>query len=573
MPWAEEFIGWLSEKLIYDDVGHELNRISTTLRSGGTAERLAAIRQLTFMKAADSNALLIAALKDSDARVRAAAASAFGYKRVGEAVTPLALLLDDPDPEVRRKAVAALDEIGSPPKHSWVRFWRERVVSHTSDPRIPDILGRGLMDPDPQMRTLVLAALPHHGSRGVTSVREYFRDGEKLPEDLAAAREGLIGALSAREADQRTAALQTMFEFYGQEAVRPLSEALKDPSPEVRRAAVEAVTALGPRAVLDELLERLDDSDPRVVIGVIEGLVCARSLGSFGDDEEETIHKALLRLVKYGTGRVQEVATWAIGEMGRVEAVSTLCDLLIPSSSEGLLVEACRALGKINDARSVRPLLELFEGGTHEAAMIAAIRALTAAGDARVLPAFVSRAFSETSPAVDQTLDEAFAALCSPAEESVRGDLESPDEEKKLAAIRRAINDPRLVFALMKHVLYGSEAVRAAAVDVLQRQHYDLLILTRSALRLADKAEARRVLAISLLTSLRPDDAASLLDGLLVDDNEPVEIYRHSVAALQRIGTEPALAILRKHENHPKEIVREYVRAALTPRTPDAPAA
>ena len=44
MAWAEEFIGWLSERFVYDDVGRELDRISVTLREGDTEDRLAAVR-------------------------------------------------------------------------------------------------------------------------------------------------------------------------------------------------------------------------------------------------------------------------------------------------------------------------------------------------------------------------------------------------------------------------------------------------------------------------------------------------------------------------------------------------
>ncbi len=28
MAWVEEFIGWLSERFVYDDVGRELGRLS-----------------------------------------------------------------------------------------------------------------------------------------------------------------------------------------------------------------------------------------------------------------------------------------------------------------------------------------------------------------------------------------------------------------------------------------------------------------------------------------------------------------------------------------------------------------
>src|SRR5687767_13798984 len=100
MNWFDEIVAWLAERLVYDEVGLELNRMSQSLKTGELNDRLAAVKQLTFLSAADSIPLLIGALRDSAPQVRASAATGLGYKRSSDAITPLAVLLADPSSAV-----------------------------------------------------------------------------------------------------------------------------------------------------------------------------------------------------------------------------------------------------------------------------------------------------------------------------------------------------------------------------------------------------------------------------------------------------------------------------------------
>lgn len=561
MAWVEEFAGWLWEKFVYDDVGRELDRLSNLLRNPDAEERLSAVRHLSFMNAPDSIALLIGALGDVAAPVRRAAARGLGHKAAGDAIAPIAILLDDPDPEVRREAVQALDAIGNPVAHSWLRFWRERVIAATSDGRIAELLGRALSDSDSVVRTEALMALPRHGARGVAIVRDHLTGATNAAE-LDAVRQRLAGALQARDADHRKAAVETLFSLFGTDSIRDIAGALDDSDPSVRKAAIEAVSSLGPRAALDELLPRLEDPDEGVVVRVIEGLVCARSLEELSDAEEERIHQELLRLVRYGSGWPREVAVWAVGELRRVESISTLCDLLEGEDSGSLLSVVCEALGKIGDPRSITPMLALLERGTGEKATMAAIGALARTNDVRVIRPFVWLAFGESRPEVDRAYDAALRMLCGAAEERMHAELQSADQDVRLAAIRRAVTDPRTVFVLMAQVLEGDPEIRTGALDVLQKQGFDLLEMARRALRAADKDEPRRILAISLISALAPPDAAQLFASLLLDPSEPPGVYRHAVAALQRMGS---LEILKQHSAHANEVVREAVQQALAP--------
>jgi HEAT repeat protein len=564
MSWVDEAIGWISEKLVYDEVGRELDRLAGVLRKGAPEERLSAVKQLTYMRPADTVDLLIGGLKDKDGRVRAAAASGLGYKAMAEAVTPLAVLLGDPEPKVRSASLHAINEIGLPTARSWIRAWREKIAAAPSDdPRIADFLGRALGDADTEVRRTALQVLPRHGQRGVGIVQEHLQGKDVPPEWLAAAEPELVRALKARDAEHRKAAVLALFRLYGERAVRPLAEALKDPSPEVRQAAVDAVTSLTPKPALGELLMRLDDPDEGVVNKVIAGLVCARNLQTFDEAEETRLHEQMLRLARYRQGAVQGTAAWALGEMGRVEAVGTLCELLA-SPIEDVVVAACDALGKINDPRAVGPLSTLLEREAPLRASVAAIKSLTRADDVRVVPVFVKRLFVEMRPAVEKALEEGMSAMCGPVEAAARADLNHADPAVRKAAVRRAINEPRLVFALIGQVLDDPDAeVRQASRDVLSKQGHDIVALARTTLRLSDKSESRRVLAINLIVVTRPDDAVVLLDNLLKDPDEPADVYRHAVSALKRLDLPAASAALTRHAQHAKPAVAQWAMKAL----------
>ena len=244
--------------------------------------------------------------------------------------------------------------------------------------------------------------------------------------------------------------------------------------------------------------------------------------------------------------------------------MTTLRELLDNADDEDLLVAACVALRKINDPRAFDPLLALLKPETPSAAVVQAIRGLTRTADVRAIPALVRMWFTESRAPVESELERAFAALCGPVEEKAREKLESSEEKERLAAVRAAISEPRLVRALLGIVLDASdEAAASAAIEVLQKQGHELEGLARTTLLLPDKTAEVRLLAIALYASLQPEDAVEHLEGLLCDDDEPPEVRRHSVFALKRLGSEAALDALRAQEEHDDESVQGWVKEAL----------
>lgn len=578
MSWFEEIAAWLSERFVSNEVGKELDRLSQSLRSDELDERLSAVKRLAFLASPDAVALLIGALRDPDSGVRAAAAVALGYQHAAEGVSPMAVLLDDPTPIVRRRVVEALDEIGQPREGGWTRRLRESLAPEGGNPLVPELLGRALLDSEGAVRVATLSALPRHGARGIAILRGFTDgtvDAAERGRAIDAAEPELVAALSAREPSHRQAAVEALAALRGADAIRPLAQAVSDPDPSVRRAAVLAVTELGPRLALEELLGRLDDPDPSVAIKVVEGLVCAKSLEALSEDEEARVHREMLRIARFrAESDVGPVAAWALGEMGRVAAVATLTDLLAAGGKERLHEAAAKALGRLGDARAVTPLLELLRLTEAEPVAIAAVRSLAALGDLRVLPLLFEQAFTEARPAVEAALEEALATFCSTAEPAFRAEVAGADEAKRIAAVRRAVSDPRLVPELVALLASAPEpAVRTAILDVLGIHGFGVLELARRTLSLPDKGESRRIVAIHLFSVLAPDDAVERLDALLSDGNEPPPVWHQCVQALRRLGTPAAVEALARHSGHPEPSVREAIAGVPPPAPAPPPAA
>lgn len=119
-------------------------------------------------------------LSDPDARVRQAAAAAAGLHRDGEAVGRLIEMLGSDAPPVRREAAGALGRIGdrraAGPLIEGLRGGPDRYLEHAvlyALIRLGDREGatRALGDPDPEVRRGALIALDQMGGEGLTPER------------------------------------------------------------------------------------------------------------------------------------------------------------------------------------------------------------------------------------------------------------------------------------------------------------------------------------------------------------------------------------------------------------------
>lgn len=169
-------------------------------------------------------AALVAALKDTDPGVRAAAAQALGRLDDKAAGNALAELLRDPDPAVQQAAVMSLAEL--------------------EDPRAVPGLEKLLTSPDADTRQQAASEL-----------------GDM---ELTVAPASLIVALKDPNADVRESAAHSLGNIEDQKAVPAIVPLLNDPDKDVQEAAVDALQNIGGPAAMQALIGALKSKDPQV---------------------------------------------------------------------------------------------------------------------------------------------------------------------------------------------------------------------------------------------------------------------------------------------------------------------
>lgn len=149
--------------------------------------------------------------------------------------------------------------------------------------------------------------------------------------------------------EQAAIALASM----GRAALEPLTNALNDSNPSVRRNAAWGIGELtnmeeDDRAnAVPPLVVLLDDSDEWV------RMAAARALGEIRD---ERATEGLIAQLSDRQWQVRKLAVWALGEMQEKRAVETLCSLLQSDGQAEVRTTAAWALGEMKDKRAIETL-------------------------------------------------------------------------------------------------------------------------------------------------------------------------------------------------------------------------
>src|SRR6266705_1801294 len=163
----------------------------------------------------------------------------------------------------------------------------------------------------------------------------------------------LLAVLRDPNPDQRRTAAQALGKIARKEAVPALVEALRDPDAGVRRNAAWALGMIGEDAVGPDrspLASLLFDPDP----GVREA--AAMALGLTGDTQAG-IELLLERMREPGTpSDSKRLAAAALGEIADPETVAPLSKVLATDPDPGVRVEAAFRLGKFG-GEAARPAL------------------------------------------------------------------------------------------------------------------------------------------------------------------------------------------------------------------------
>ena len=233
--------------------------------------------------------------------------------------------------------------------------------------------------------------------------------------------QGLIKALTFKDAAIRIAAAEALAPMKDPQAVEPLVGLLKDDHSGVRLAAVAALSARGGFRVVEPLVSALDDANPDVRTTAATAVY--RRL--MADPDNET--------------------RWA----------------------------TATALGRIREATAVEPLVKAIMDAD-ESVRVAAIKALQAIGDiAAVLPLTVALAHEQarqksgrSSLAVERATGKALDVLCDErAIESLEAGLSHDDADVREIAVRRLarIGSPLVAAPLAASLADEDPVIRRSA--------------------------------------------------------------------------------------------------------------
>jgi HEAT repeat protein/protein-S-isoprenylcysteine O-methyltransferase Ste14 len=250
---------------------------------------------------------LIALLKHEDAIVRAYSAGALGGTKSERAVAPLIGLLKDRDSYVRRTAAESLGSTGS---SQAVRPLIEaledpardmanaavRALGRIKHPDVVPLLIKALRNSAWNASDAAARALGEMGAReAIEPLIRCFEETPNCPYDLIGTALWKLG--SERAADAWIAGLMKGSWWYPRTACAaelgrnklekgliPLQDALKDESPEVRRAAVLALMEFRSEKTISALREALADKDFEV------RMYAKEALKTIGAPEKANLH-------------------------------------------------------------------------------------------------------------------------------------------------------------------------------------------------------------------------------------------------------------------------------------------
>jgi HEAT repeat protein len=524
----------------------------------------------------------------------------------GEAIAPLqAILASDADPLLRESARRALE---ANPHVNAKRALREALPGSRGDLRIGiirslgvrrDILATGLLmdaagEDDPEVKLAAIEALASIGEISAVQViessltrlegapraraeRAYLRLGDSLVrnKERGPARRIYIRAMEMGPT-ARSAALLGFARAALQNEIPRILDALADPEPEVRGAALEAISVFPGGVMTEAILGRLDaGGSPAARSALLAALAARGEVGvpavlvkaAEGEKDAGVRASAMRLLVRFGEqnesaatpmgSEVARVALDALRSEGDARAAAEevlsrfpgelVTEAIVPAlgkaGDEGSRAGLIRILGERRDPRAV-PALSAAALDRAPAVRVAALRALGRAGDPGAVPVLLAGLRSEDAaereaaeaalmrirgPEAGQAIATALAAAAGPGG--------TPAQRSALLRILGARRDPSARPLLESALQEKDPALRLAAIEGLSRLE-DLsaipLLLeaaeksagdvqsasVRGALRLASSlgrekpADAEKVYLKALDLAKSDDDRRAALAGL-----------------------------------------------------------
>lgn len=265
--------------------------------------------------------VFISGLKNPDWRIRTASAAALVTNKDTRIVKPLINALKDKRREVRTWARVALAEMGAPVVMPLIDALKKKDFYTKRDISIND------------------KAIGHISWT--------------LIELGPAAVKPLINALRDTSINLRSAAVLALGEMRCSEAVNPIIERLKDKNKKVRLNAIISLGKLRDTRAVESLIRSLEENNPMLRREAVE------TLGKIKDKRAVT---PLIQMLKDTDSKVKWWAAWALGEIQDRRAITPLVELL---RDKNIDTGSCcigiggpsHALGEFKDPRVVKDLI------------------------------------------------------------------------------------------------------------------------------------------------------------------------------------------------------------------------
>ncbi len=346
---------------------------------------------------------LIAALRDSDKAVRWAAAQALGKIGDARAVEPLIAALRDSDKAVRWEAAEVLGKIGDAravepliaalqDRENDVRMAVVEALGKIGDARAVESLIATLMDSDQKVRLCAIKMLGNlSNARAVEPLITALQDNDHVVRKAAAEALDNIGWKPTANTVGATYWIANLewdnCTKVGALAVEPLIVVLKDSDRNVRKAAADALGAIGDSRAVPPLCAALQDKDSYVYVAARKwlpnfGVLAVEPLlNDLKDRDEEVSERAAMVLGEIGDSRAVQPLIYefenrfdegqdqdwggnqvmyrqncaeALGKIGKPAVMPLIAALNNRNATVRWL--AAETLGKIKDSRAMEPL-------------------------------------------------------------------------------------------------------------------------------------------------------------------------------------------------------------------------
>lgn len=476
-------------------------------------------------------------LSDPDAAVRAASARALGASRLPAAVVPLLGRLDDQDPDVREAVAMALSRI------------------HDQSAVVP-LIGR-IQDSRPNVRRSVARALGALGdARAASALVLLLRDAD-----------GLV----------RTAALEALGDLRATEAELPIASLLVDERrPEVRQAALNALSSIPSEGGLVALIAALEGDDPREDSPVRAALVRAgdRAVPKLseclrGQPAPNLAEGCVLTLGEMRAPRAADIvvealrrgvvrprtALRALGAARNPAALGTVLEYLSAEDPWVRLaaIDAASALldPREPDGRAVDPVLRALDAAHgRRTERTALVSLLGKTGSPRAVPWLTALASSASDPVLRLSAVKALGELGRAGQDAALMEaLAAPESTIRLAASMalRATASPRSLPPLIHRLEVAAEQDRdaialALAGSVAGSQDEAMLGRLEGLVRATDGG--RRDALIEALGEARGSAGSAPLVRLLAGGTEPATRAKVAEALSTHPEARSALATL-----------------------------